>query len=103
MTVVHVLPSLDSSIRSDDTFASPLIEKERLNSPVTSWFCVGPFEKLSERSEAVKNYLIQKGVDESRIIALWFGESQSIESNDTNEGRQKNRRVEIKVMGYMDQ
>jgi hypothetical protein len=54
VTVVHVLPSLDSSIRSDDTFASPLIEKERLNSPVTSWFCVGPFEKLSERSEAVK-------------------------------------------------
>ena len=48
-----------------------------------------------ERSEAVKNYLIQKGVDESRIIALWFGESQPIESNDTNEGRQKNRRVEI--------
>jgi outer membrane protein OmpA-like peptidoglycan-associated protein len=53
-----------------------------------------------ERSEAVKNYLIQKGVDESRIIALWFGESQPIESNDTNEGRQKNRRVEITLFAY---
>ena len=54
--------------------------------------------KLSkERSLAVKNYLIQQGVVSERIVSLWFGETQPIESNDTKDGRQKNRRVEMVI------
>jgi outer membrane protein OmpA-like peptidoglycan-associated protein len=51
-----------------------------------------------KRSEAIKAYLEGKGVESSRIITLFFGESVPIASNDTEEGRQKNRRVELKIV-----
>jgi outer membrane protein OmpA-like peptidoglycan-associated protein len=51
----------------------------------------------ARRAEAVKNLLVQKGVDPSRILTLAFGESKSIASNDSDYGRAQNRRVEIKV------
>ncbi len=55
-------------------------------------------QRLSERrAEAVKNLLVQRGVDPSRIYAIGFGENMPIATNDTPEGRQLNRRVEIKV------
>jgi outer membrane protein OmpA-like peptidoglycan-associated protein len=54
-------------------------------------------QTLSERrAEAVKNYLIKKGVDPKRFVAKGFGESQPVAPNTTSEGRQKNRRVELK-------
>lgn len=54
--------------------------------------------ELSEkRSKAVKNYLIKKGVPADCIIAEWFGQTVPIADNNTPEGRQKNRRVEMKV------
>lgn len=53
---------------------------------------------LSEkRTKAVKKYLVSKGVKETAIFTEWFGSSKPIETNDTEEGRQKNRRVEMKV------
>lgn len=53
---------------------------------------------LSEkRAQAVVNYLVSKGVDRSRLIAKGFGESQPIAPNTSKEGRQKNRRVELKL------
>lgn len=48
-----------------------------------------------KRAEAVKTYLEQRGVQARRIEAIGKGESQPIASNDTAEGRQKNRRTEI--------
>ena len=52
--------------------------------------------KLSkERAEAVKNYLVGKGANSSRIEATGYGSEQPIESNKTAGGRQKNRRVEF--------
>lgn len=53
---------------------------------------------LSEkRSKSVKAYLMKKGVPEENIITEWFGETKPIADNDTPAGRQKNRRVEMKV------
>lgn len=51
-----------------------------------------------KRAEAVKNFLISQGVDAKRLNALYFGETMPIATNDTPEGRQKNRRVEMTVV-----
>ena len=56
--------------------------------------------KLSERrAQAVKAYLVSKGIDASRIYTEGKGEAQPIASNKTAEGRAKNRRVDIEVVG----
>ncbi|MBW2576935.1 MAG: OmpA family protein [Deltaproteobacteria bacterium] len=47
------------------------------------------------RAEAVKGYLVSKGLRSSRLKARSFGESRPVASNDTDEGRQTNRRVEL--------
>jgi OOP family OmpA-OmpF porin len=55
-------------------------------------------QKLSERRvEAVRDYVVKKGVDGGRISGEGFGESKPIADNRTKEGRAKNRRVEINV------
>ncbi|SDU23675.1 Outer membrane protein OmpA [Polaribacter sp. Hel1_33_78] len=54
--------------------------------------------KLSEkRANAVRNYLISKGIAASRLIAKGYGEDAPIDSNKTRAGRSNNRRVEVKV------
>jgi outer membrane protein OmpA-like peptidoglycan-associated protein len=51
-----------------------------------------------ERAQSVSNYLAQLGVDPTRFTAMGYGESQPVASNDTVDGRQQNRRVELAVM-----
>jgi OOP family OmpA-OmpF porin len=52
--------------------------------------------KLSkDRAEAIKSYLVSKGVNASRVEATGYGKTQPIASNKTAAGRQKNRRVEF--------
>ncbi len=54
-------------------------------------------QTLSERrAQAVTNYLIKKGIDPNRFVARGFGENKPVAPNTTPEGRQKNRRVELK-------
>lgn len=48
-----------------------------------------------ERAEAVKAFLVSKGANPSRIEAVGYGPNQPIATNKTEEGRQKNRRVEF--------
>jgi outer membrane protein OmpA-like peptidoglycan-associated protein len=57
-------------------------------------------QQLSEqRAEGVRSYLTQQGVPESSTTAAGFGKTRPIASNDTAEGRQLNRRVELIVSG----
>jgi len=50
------------------------------------------------RTLAVKNYLVQKGTDASRIKTEWFGQTMPVATNATAEGRKKNRRVEMSIV-----
>ncbi|QGZ41679.1 OOP family OmpA-OmpF porin [Pseudoduganella flava] len=57
-------------------------------------------DKLSvRRAESVKAYLLSKGVESNRVYTEGKGERQPIADNKTAEGRAKNRRVEIEVVG----
>ena len=57
-------------------------------------------QKLSvRRAEAVKAYLVSKGIEKNRIYTEGKGEKQPVADNKTKEGRTKNRRVEIEVVG----
>jgi OOP family OmpA-OmpF porin len=57
-------------------------------------------QKLSvRRAEAVKAYLVSKGIEANRIYTEGKGEKQPVADNKTKDGRAKNRRVEIEVIG----
>ena len=51
-----------------------------------------------KRADAIKNELVKKGIDKTRIIAKGFGESMPIADNKTKEGKSINRRVEFLVV-----
>jgi outer membrane protein OmpA-like peptidoglycan-associated protein len=52
----------------------------------------------NDRATAAAEYLFHKGIDRSRVIAKGYGESQPVTSNNTDEGRRLNRRVELKII-----
>jgi outer membrane protein OmpA-like peptidoglycan-associated protein len=55
-------------------------------------------QELSERrATSVRNYLIDRTVSPQRITAIGFGKTMPVASNDTAEGRQQNRRVEVEI------
>lgn len=55
--------------------------------------------KLSQdRAAAVKNYLVDNGIDASRLTSEGFGEAKPIDSNKTAKGKANNRRVEVKLV-----
>ena len=57
-------------------------------------------QKLSvRRAEAVKAYLVSKGIEKNRVYTEGKGKKQPVADNKTKEGRAKNRRVEIEVVG----
>lgn len=57
-----------------------------------------PNWKLSQkRADTIKDFLVKKGVSPSKIVTTPFGSTMPVASNSTAEGRQRNRRVEIKL------
>jgi len=51
-----------------------------------------------KRAQSVYNYMVENGIDKKRLIAISLGERNPIQSNDTEEGRQMNRRVDVILM-----
>ncbi|SEK44260.1 Outer membrane protein OmpA [Aquimarina amphilecti] len=49
------------------------------------------------RAQSVKNYLVELGVEEQRFTVAYYGESQPKYTNDTSDGKSKNRRVEVTI------
>jgi outer membrane protein OmpA-like peptidoglycan-associated protein len=55
--------------------------------------------KLSqERAASVVKYLISKGISSTRLTAKGYGETQPVASNDSEEGKKKNRRTEVRII-----
>jgi outer membrane protein OmpA-like peptidoglycan-associated protein len=56
-------------------------------------------QKLStDRANAVRDYLIKHGIESKRVIAKGYGETQPVASNETPDGRQQNRRTEVRII-----
>ncbi len=51
-----------------------------------------------ERAKSIVDYLVAKGVSNERLVAKGYGAEEPIEENDTEAGRQKNRRTEVKIL-----
>ena len=55
-------------------------------------------ELSDKRANAVKSYLVSKGVSSSNLSAKGYGEEMPVASNNTRSGRSQNRRVEVKLV-----
>lgn len=56
-------------------------------------------ERLSKkRADAVVNYFVSKGIKKEMLVAVGYGKTKPVESNETEEGRRKNRRVELVIL-----
>lgn len=55
-----------------------------------------------ERAEAVRRWLVQRGIKPSKLVAKGYGSSTPVASNDTEEGRQQNRRVQFIILSTPD-
>jgi outer membrane protein OmpA-like peptidoglycan-associated protein len=51
------------------------------------------------RASAVRDYLLEHSIDTARVVSKGYGETVPVDTNDTDEGRQQNRRVEFKILG----
>ena len=55
-------------------------------------------QKLSQlRAEAVKTYMIKKGIDAARLSVVGYGQEKPVADNSTSKGRAENRRVEFRL------
>ncbi len=74
------------------------IEGHTDNRPIHTPMFPSNWELSAARATSVLRFLVGKGIDPSRLSAVGYGEFRPVASNDTPEGRAKNRRVEILVL-----
>jgi chemotaxis protein MotB len=74
------------------------IEGHTDNQPIKRSGWKSNWELSTARALSVLHYLSDKDVGEARLAAIGYGEYKPVDSNDTAEGRQKNRRVEIVIL-----
>jgi len=74
------------------------IEGHTDNQPIKYSKWKSNWELSSQRALSVLYYLEDKGINSMRLSAIGYGEHQPVASNDTSEGKQLNRRVEIVVL-----
>ena len=56
---------------------------------------------LQKRTQSVKDFLVKMGVSPDQMTTVGYGESKPIMTNDTPEGKSKNRRVEIRFVNWI--
>ncbi len=94
----EALPKLDALVEHLKGMAR--IDEIRIEGHTDSTGSAAYNKRLSlRRANAVKNYLVEHGIDPSLISTIGWGEEKPVASNATKEGRAKNRRVEIYVSG----
>jgi chemotaxis protein MotB len=74
------------------------IEGHTDNDPIKKSGWKSNWELSTARALSVLHYLSEQSVNEPRLSAIGYGEYRSVGSNDTKDGRQKNRRVEIVIL-----
>ncbi len=105
----NVFFDFDKAILKQESFpelkrvAELLKERPSLQIEISGHTCnVGPaaynLNLSKRRAEAVAKYVKDQDIDDSRIMVKFFGEEQPSETNETIEGRQKNRRVEFEII-----
>ena len=78
---------------------NPQIELLQVEGHTDSTGSAGINRKLSQaRAESVMKYLTGKGVGGKRMVAKGFGPDRPLASNDTDEGKEQNRRVEFNIL-----
>ncbi len=112
-TVKHAMETLEFDfgsdvIRSSSTDGLDLVKELLDQNPKWRLKLSGHTDNVSslkynmnlskKRVESIKKYLVKKGIKDNRIVLKWYGPTKPIAPNDTEEGRQKNRRVEFLII-----
>lgn len=95
------LPILDKVVRvlkEEVPYNNIGIEGHTDNEPIKYSKWKSNWELSVQRALSVLHYLESKGIDPKRLFASGYGEYRPVASNDTPEGRQRNRRVEIVIL-----
>ncbi len=92
------LDKVASVITSEASDLDIGIEGHTDNVPIKYSGWKSNWELSTARATSVLHYLIEKGVSPARLAAIGYGEFRPVTSNDTVEGRGKNRRVEIVIL-----
>ena len=94
---------IEESIQSLNELAEVLVKKEEWGLQIAGHTDnVGKAQSnlilSKQRAEAVRDFMVERGIATERLSVLYFGQTMPIESNDTKEGRQANRRVEMTII-----
>jgi outer membrane protein OmpA-like peptidoglycan-associated protein len=92
----EAIPSLDELYEFLYDHPTVIIEVAGLNNGLPADdYC----DRISaERAQSVANYLINKGIENRRVISKGYGKRKPIATNQTPEGRKRNQRVEIRLI-----